>query len=130
LALRTLQDNPILLLVVALPLVYLAFQYGGRLLIHYRLTDRSLLVLLFWIVPVSRTRYETVEEIRAPPRAPSLRDAVVLRLPNRLWNPVGTILILRKGMLPLQITPGDPKAFVQELRRGVYEETGRWPLVS
>jgi hypothetical protein len=55
---------------------------------------------------------------------------MALRLPNRLWNPVGTVLISRKGQLPLQITPGDPKAFVRELRRAVYEETGRWPLVS
>src|SRR5215211_554081 len=125
-----LQDNPNLLLVVALPLVYLAFQYGGRLLIHYRLTNRSLLVLIFWIIPVSRTRYEIVEEIRAPPRTASPRDAIALRLPNRLWSPWGTVLILRKGLLPLQITPGDPKAFVKALRRGVYEETGRWPLVS
>jgi hypothetical protein len=116
---------------VALPAYVLFYQFGLRYVITYRLTNRSILIMLFWVVPIFRISYPRIQEIKVGADWPeSLRDIIVWNFCNRLYGRSGCVVIHRKQGLTAAISPDDPEGFVQELRRRAHQGTGEWPLVT
>ena len=121
----------LVLLFVALPVYVLFHQFVLRYVVTYRLTNRSVLVMLLWGVPIFRISYRRIEEMKVGADWPeSLRDIVVWNFCNRLYGGSGCVLIRRKWGFTAAISPDDPEGFVQELRRRAHQGTGEWPLVS
>ncbi len=106
--------------------VLLAYHFGMRYVITYRLTDRRLEVRLFGFLPVSMTRYDLIDEVRVN----DYLKAFVLPsfwMANRL---VGLFVVVSRSGLPLVISPAKPREFARELSLHVQEWTGEWPLRS
>ncbi len=81
--------------------VLLAYHFGMRYVITYRLTDRRLEVRLFGFLPVSMTRYDLIDEVRVN----DYLKAFVLPsfwMANRL---VGLFVVISRSGLPLVISP-------------------------
>jgi hypothetical protein len=119
---------PFLLIVV--PIVVLSAQYLDRYLYGYRLSDGSIEIVLFNVVPINRIRYDRITGIRSisSGRMWLDLDLFVVRFGNRVWGP--GVLIFRKRWLPIVITPDNAEELVREVRERVYRATGEWPLAS
>jgi hypothetical protein len=121
----------LVLLFVALPVYVLFYQFGLRYVITYRLTNGSVLIMLFWVVPIFRISYRRIKEMKVRADWPeSLRDIVVWNFCNRLYGRQGCVLINRKRGLTAAISPDDPEEFVRQLRERAHQRSGQWPLVS
>jgi hypothetical protein len=124
--------TPPLLILVAVPLLLVFFEIGYRYILTYRLTDTSVLIVLFGLLPVFRVRYDSIEEVKMIPFSEFWKAAFkyqhVLKFGNRILG--GGVLIRRKRKFPVMISPDDAEEFVREVRRRTYQGTGEWPLVS
>ena len=117
--------------ILILLLLALVLQFGLRYAITYRLTRRSILVVLFRVVPISRTPYERIREVSGPWwHAESLGDLFAVKFGNRVYARGGSVLIRRKWALSIVLSPDDPEEFIRELRERAHQRTGKWPLVS
>src|SRR5919199_5199097 len=107
--------------------VLLAYHFGMRYVITYRLTDRRLEVRLFGFLPVSMTRYDLIDEVR-------VNDYLKAFVLPSFWTVnrlVGSFVVIsRGGLFPLVISPAKPREFARELSLHVQEWTGEWPLRS
>ena len=118
--------------VVLVVLVLLLYQLGMRYVLTYRLTDEDVRAVLFGVVPVSIRRYRFITEVHTSSFFEGEFINLAWRVPNRLitgrW-----VTIFSKGSLlwgAVVYTPDDPEGFARELRRRVYQATGRLPLGS
>ena len=118
--------------VVLVVLVLLVYQVGMRYVLTYRLTDEDVRAVLFGIVPVSIRRYRYITEVHTSSLFEGEFINLAWRVPNRLitgrW-----VTIFSEGSLlwgAVVYTPDDPEGFARELRRRVYQKTGRLPLGS
>ena len=112
--------------VLAIAAFLLAYHFGMRHVITYRLTDRRLEVRLFGFLPVSTTRYDLIDEVR-------INDYLKAFVWPSFWMAnrlVGSFVVIRRGGLALVISPAKPREFARELSLHVQEWTGEWPLVS
>ena len=112
--------------VLAIVAFLLAFHFGMRYVITYRLTDSRLEVRLFGLLPVSMTRYDLINEMR-------INDYSKGYFWPRVWmvnKLVGSFVVISRSGLPLVISPAKPQEFASELGLRVQEWTGEWPLVS
>ena len=82
--------------VLALAAFLLAFHFGMRYVIIYRLTDSRLEVRLFGILPVSMTRYDLIDEVRIIDYLKAFVWPIRVWMVNRL---VGSFVVIRKGGL-------------------------------
>ena len=103
-------------------------QFVMRHVLTYRFTEDSVQAVLFGSVPVSITSYDRIEEVRQVSWAEAFLYPHAWRAANRLNGPF--LVILRKWGLPVAISPEDPEGFARELRRRVFQQTGRLPLGS
>lgn len=121
----------LVLLVLGVLASVLFYQFGLRYVITYRLTNKSVLIMLFWVVPIFRISYRRIKGIKVAAGWPeSLRDIIFWNFCNRLYARSGCVVIHRKWGLTAAISPDDPEGFVQELRRRVHWQTGEWPSAS
>ena len=119
----------ITVLIVAV-LMYVVYELGMRYVLTYRLTDEDVRAVLFGVVPVSIRRYRFVTEVHTTSFFEG-QFTLAWRVPNRLTG--RGVMIFSKGSLfwgAVFYTPDDPEAFARELRRRVYQQTGRLPLGS
>jgi len=89
------------------------YQWCGRLVLTYDLTDRGIDIVALRVVAVMRIPYRDIESIQAVSFRDSLRlDPFVLRIGNRLVGE--TVVVSRKSgwFRRVLITPDDPSAFV------------------
>ena len=121
----------IVLVVAAIAVVYLVYhQFGLRYTLTYRLTDEDVRAVLFGVVALSVRRYQSITAVRTT----SFFEryfTLAWRVPNRLTG--RGVMIFSKGSLfwgAVFYTPDDPEGFARELRRRVYQATGRVPLGS
>ena len=127
----TLLNMLLVLFLVVVPASVLFYQFAMRYVISYRLTNRSVLIMLLWVVPIFRISYRHIQEIRVPGRVESPSDLIPLNFCNRLWGRPGySVLIRRKWGLPVLVSPDDPDEFLHELRQRAHQRTGEWLLVS
>jgi hypothetical protein len=118
--------------VVLVVLVLLVYQVGMRYALTYRLTDEDVRAVLFGVVPVSIRRYRIITEVHTTSFLEGDFFTLAWRVPNRLITG-RAVVIFSKGSLfwgAVSYTPEDPEAFARELRRRVYQQTGRLPLGS
>jgi hypothetical protein len=111
-------------------LVLLFYQFGMRYVLTYRFTDEDVRAVLFGVVPVSVRRYRFITEVHAT-SFPEMRFSLSWRIPNRI-SYQGVVILSRGSLLwgAVLYTPDDPEGFARELRRRVYQQTGRLPLGS
>jgi hypothetical protein len=115
---------------IAFPIVVLlVYQFGLRYVLTYRLTDEDVRAVLFGVVPLSVRRYQFITEVYT---ASFLEMQFVLtwRVTNRFTGP-GVVIFSRGSSLffkAVLYTPDDPEGFARELRRRVFQQTGRLPL--
>jgi len=111
-------------------LVLLFYQLGMRYVLTYRFTDEDVRAVLFGVVPVSVRRYRFITEVHAT-SFQEMRFSLAWRIPNRI-SYQGVVILSRGSLLwgVVLYTPDDPEGFARELRRGVYQQTGRLPLGS
>jgi hypothetical protein len=115
-------------LIIAFAAFLLFFQFGMRYVITYNLTDTRLEVRLFGFLPVSRTRYDLVDEVRVNDYLKAFFWPLLwVWMINRL---VGSFIVVRRGPVVLVISPAKPQEFARELSIRVQEWTGQWPLAS
>ena len=117
----------IVLVVAAIAVVY---QFGWRYVITYRLTDDDVRAVLFGVVAVSVRRYQSITEVHTTSFFEGY-FSLARRMSNRLTG--RGVMIFSKGSLfwgAVLYTPDDPEEFARELRRRVYQATGRVPLGS
>ena len=103
-----------------------------RYALTYRLTDKDVRAVLFGVVPVSIRRYRFITEVHTTSFLEGDFFTLAWRVPNRLITG-RAVVIFSKGSLfwgAVSYTPEDPEAFARELRRRVYQQTGRLPLGS
>ncbi len=104
-----------------------AFHFGMRYVLTYRLTDEDARAVLFGVLPVSVMRYEYIEEVR-------IINPIEL-LFRAAWRPQSklvsrrAVMIQGRGFFGVIFTP-DAEGFARELRRRVFQQTGRLPLGS
>jgi hypothetical protein len=114
------------------PLFFVFLQFGYRYVLTYRLTDRSVSITLFGLLPIFCIRYDTIEELERI----SAQEATFkywhpgrgAAYGNRFFGKI--ILVRRKGKRPVLLTPDDAEEFMQEVRQRVYQHTGQLPLGS
>ncbi len=77
----------LVLLFVALPLYVLFYQFGLRYVITYRLTNRSVLIMLFWVVPIFCISYRRIKEMKVGADWPGVaaRHRCLEFLQQALW---------------------------------------------
>jgi hypothetical protein len=56
--------TPLLLIFVVLPNFLVFLQLGNRHVLTYQLSNTSILIVLFGIVPIFRVRYDGIMEVR------------------------------------------------------------------
>jgi hypothetical protein len=114
--------------IVFVAVVLLVLQFGARYVLTYRLTDEDVQAVLFGIAAVSLRKYQSIEEVQVMSALEALFTPA-WRVQNRV---VGRAVAIyrRRGFFPVLYTPDDPEGFARELRRRVYQQTGRLPLGS
>ena len=116
---------------IAIPIVVLlVFQFGARYVLSYRLTDEDVRAVLFWVVPLSVRRYRSITEVYTASFL-EMQFALTWHVTNRFTGP--GVMICDGGSESLFFhtvlyTPDDPEDFARELRRRVFQKTGRLPL--
>jgi hypothetical protein len=76
---------------------------------------------------VSMTWYDLIDEVRINDYFKAFFWPIRIWMVNKL---VGSFVVIRRGGLPLVISPAKPREFARELSLRVQERTGEWPLVS
>jgi hypothetical protein len=113
-------------------LLCVAYQFGMRCVLSYRLTDEDVRAVLFGVVPVSVRKYRFITEVHTTTFFEGEFITLAWRVPNKLITGRG-VMIFSKGSLfwgAVLYTPDDPEGLARELRRRVYQQTGRLPLGS
>jgi hypothetical protein len=88
--------------------------------VRYRLTDSEIEVLLFGLVPESKTKLQDIVEVRKVSFSEllpwkNLESVGWFRLSNRLWGE-GVLVRRKRGFFRnFVITPDQPDEFVEEL---------------
>lgn len=118
---EVLGDSGFIPFMIFVAAVLLFYQFGMRYVLIYEFTETKVQAVLLWSLPVSSTRYELIKELRIISSLEALFQPA-MRTENRLTGP--HVLIYRR-IFPMLMTPDDPEEFVRQLRRRVYEETGR-----
>ena len=117
---------------IAFPIVVLLiYQFGFRFVLTYRLTDEDVRAVLFWVVPLSVKRYQFITEVYTASFL-EIQFALTWRVTNRFTGP-GVVIFSRGSSLifgAVLYTPDEPEGFARELRRRVFQKTGRLPLGS
>lgn len=112
---------PMLLCAVAFVGLLIFFaQFFGRLIVSYKITDSSVEVRLFGLIPESKTRLTDIVEVRKvsfsellPWRNP--KSVGWFRLGNRLWAD-GVLIRRSRGIFrTFVISPDKPDEFVEEV---------------
>jgi hypothetical protein len=114
-------------------IVVLVYQFGLRYVLTYRLTDEDVRAMLFGVVPLSVRRYRFITEVYTASYL-EMQFAWVWRVwpvQNRLTG--RGVVIFSRGSESLFFgavlyTPDDAEGFARELRRRVFQQTGRLPL--
>jgi hypothetical protein len=109
----------------------LFLQFGWRYVLTYRLTDEDVRAVLFGVMPVSVRRYRYITEVRTNSFFDGDFFTLAWSVPNRLT--ARGVVIFSKGSIiwgAVYYTPDDPEGFARELRRRVFQQTGRLPLGS
>jgi hypothetical protein len=114
-------------------IVVLVYQFGLRYVLTYRLTDEDVRAVLFGVVPLSVRRYRFITEVHTASFL-EMQFAWVWPVQNRLTGR-GVMIFSRRGSESLFFgavlyTPDDAEGFARELRRRVFQQTGRLPLGS
>ena len=99
-------------------------QFFWRWIIRYRITNSSIEVVLFGCIPISKTLFPDILEVRSvsfnellPWK--NLQSVGWYRLGNRVWGD-GVLIRRRRGMVRrFVISPDEPRDFVNELNRKV-----------
>ena len=109
-------------------IVLLFYQFGMRYVLTYRLTDTDVRAVLFRVVPVSVRRYESITEVHTTYSTPF---TLAWRVQNRLIGH-GVIVFSTDSFYfgAVLYTPDNAEGFARELRRRVYQQSGRLPLGS
>ena len=120
--------------VAVVMIVVLFYQFGLRYVLTYRLTDEDVRAVLFGIVPLSVRKYRFITEVHTTSFLEGDFFTLAWRVPNRLIT-ARVVTIFSRGSESLFFgavlyTPDDPEGFARELRRRVYQQTGRLPLGS
>jgi hypothetical protein len=105
-------------------LVLLFLQLFRLYAITYRLTDTSVQVGLLRSIPVSRTKYTLIREMRTISFGESLFYPFAVYWGNKLF-PRSPVVIYRNYWFPVIVTPDDPEEFAREVRRRVYSANRR-----
>ena len=94
----------------------LLFQFTGRYLYNYRITDRGIEVVLIGKFPVMRVGFDNIAEIRVGPATKEMLPFKGIAFGNRVWG--RTVLVRQKTGLVrrLFITPDNPEQFVRKVR--------------
>ena len=107
-----------LLIIVLLALFY---QFALRYILTYRFEEKGLTAVYFGFLCVMYLKYDEIENIRIIP----FRDTLwrggfwAVRAGNRLAGPVVAFSRKKGFMNQVFLTPDDPKAFVEELKRRI-----------
>jgi hypothetical protein len=118
--------------VAVVMIVVLVYQFGVRFVLTYRLTDEDVRAVLFGVAPLSVRRYRFITEVYTASFL-EMQFAWVWPVQNRLTG--RGVMIFSRGSESLFFgavlyTPDDPDGFARELRRRVFQQTGRLPLGS
>ncbi len=107
--------------------ILLFYQFGMRYVLTYRLTDEDVRAVLFGVVPVSLRKYQFITEVHT---LSPLEFTLAWRVPNRLMGHGGVIVFSKDSFFfgAVLYTPDNAEGFARELRRRVYQHTGRLPL--
>ena len=121
---------PVITVLIVFVSMYVVYELGMRYVLTYRFTDEDVRAVLFGVVPVSIQSYRFITEVRTTSFFEG-RFVLAWRVPNRLTGR-GVMIFSKGNLLWLSVfyTPEDPEAFARELRRRVYQQTGRLPLGS
>ena len=118
--------------IAVVTIIALVYQFGLRYVLTYRLTDEDVRAVLFWVVPLSVRRYRFITEVHTASFL-EMQFAWVWPVQNRL---IGRGVMICDGGSESLIfhtvlyTPDDAEEFAKELRRRVFQQTGRLPLGS
>ena len=112
-------------------LMYVVYELGMRYVLTYRLTDEDVPAVLFWVVPLSVRRCQSITEVYTASFL-EMQFALRWRVTNRFTGPGGVIFSRGSSLIfgAVLYTPEDPDGFARELRRRVFQKTGRLPLGS
>ena len=116
--------------IVFVAVVLLVLQFGLRCVFTYHFTDEDVQAVFFGVAAVSLKRYESIEEVQ------SISALEALFTPTwRVQNKVigQGVMVFSSGSFffgAVLYTPDDAEGFAGELRRRVYQQTGRLPLGS
>jgi hypothetical protein len=121
---------PVITVLIIFVLMYVVYEIGMRYVLTYRFTDEDVRAVLFGVVPVSIQKYRFITEVRTTSFFEG-QFVLAWRHTNRLTGR-GVMIFSKGNLLWLSVfyTPDDPEAFARELRRRVYQQTGRLPLGS
>jgi len=119
---------------IGLAAFLIAFHFGMRYMLTYQLTDEDVRAVLFGVVPLSVRKYRFITEVHVASFFEGDFITLAWRVPNRLIT-AQVVTIFSKGSESLFFgsvlyTPDDPEGFARELRRRVFQQTGRLPLGS
>jgi hypothetical protein len=110
----------LLCLVVFLAIFVFFAQFLWRWIVRYRVTDLGIEVLLFGLIPESKTQLKDILEVRKVSFSELLpwknpKSVGWFRLGNRLWGD-GVLIRRKRGIFRnFVITPDEPDEFVKEL---------------
>ena len=119
------------LVMAILIVVLLVYQFGVPYILTYRFTDEDVRAVLFGVAAVSVRRYQFIREVHTISPLATL-FFMGWRAQNRFVGQ-GVMVISSGGMVffgAVLYTPDNVEGFARELRRRVYQQTGRLPLGS
>ena len=102
--------------VVLIITVITAFQFLGRYLYNYRLTEKSVQVVLFGSLPLFSIQYKNIKSAQNVALTETLwPNLFILRFGNRIFG--GVVLIKKNNGLvrSILITPDDPEEFTNSI---------------
>ena len=94
----------------------LVFQFAGRHVYNYRVTDRGVEIVLFGKLPIKRVPFNNIAEVRVAPTVTEMLPFKGIAFGNRVWGRAVLVRQKRGLIRRLFITPDDPEQFVRKVR--------------